>query len=179
VLAPKLTPSVRETICCMKPILTLIINCIAVIGFAQSPNQNLIVAENKLPGTTDWLINVRFDTCALPDHRFCRRPQIEGYCSESSVTAGDTINFFVSANPATRYSMNIYRMGYYQGKGGSLKKSIPELQGKQQEEPKPDPQTNFFESKWNKSYSLVIPENWVSGVYVCKLTTIQRIISLT
>jgi len=157
----------------IKIVIAVFINCIAIGAWSQSASNNLVAAENKLPGTTDWRISVKFDTCALPDHRFCRRPQIEGYCSKSSVAAGDTIDFFVSTNPESKFSMNIYRMGYYQGKGGNLKKSIEELQGKQQAEPQPDPKTNFFESNWDKSYSLVIPKNWISGVYVCKLTTVS------
>jgi hypothetical protein len=146
--------------------------CLVLKGYSQTSTSGGIVAENKLPGTTDWLINVKYDTCQLPDHRFCRRPQIEGYCSQTSVEAGDTIDFFVSTTPARTFSMNIYRMGYYQGRGGNLKKNIKSLQGNQQAEPRPDPKTNFFECNWDKSYSLVIPENWLSGVYVCKLTTI-------
>ena len=128
----------------MKIVIAVLICCMAVNGYAQTSGNNPVVAENKLPGTTDWLIDVKFDTCSLPDHRFCRRPQIEGYCSKTSVQAGDTIDFFVSTNPGSKFSLNIYRMGYYQGKGANLKKTISEMQGKQQSEPQPDPKTNFF-----------------------------------
>lgn len=136
----------------------------------QGP-ENLIIAENKLPGTTDWLIHVDYDTCQYPDHQFCRRPQIEGYCSQMSLLQGDTIRFFVSTNPASEFTMDIYRMGYYQGKGGNLKKRVGSLQGIVQQEPQPDSVSNFFECNWKESYKMVIPENWVSGVYMCKLTT--------
>lgn len=134
--------------------------------------ENKIVTENLLPGTTDWLIDVKYDTCSPPHHRFCRRPEIEGYCSQTSVGQGDTINFFVSTNPVSEYTMEIFRMGYYQGKGGTLKKSVATMQGKEQASPKPDPKTNFFECNWEKSYALAIPPDWLSGVYLCKLTTL-------
>ncbi len=156
----------------MKPALLALCLMLSATIFAQSFQGAKIVAENKLPGTTDWMINVKFDTCQLPDHRFCRRPQIEGYCSQATVAAGDTIDFFVSTNPASEFTLDIYRMGYYQGKGGNLKKAVGKLKGIQQAEPQPDPKTNFFESKWKKSYSMVIPNTWLSGVYVCKLTTL-------
>jgi len=133
---------------------------------------NPIVTENLLPGTTDWLIEVEFDTCTPPEHAFCRRPQIEGYCSQASVSQGDTLSLFVSTNPVTQFTVDIYRMGYYQGKGGNLKRSIGPLQGKTQITPDPDPLTNFFECNWDESYQLIIPENWISGVYLCKLNTI-------
>ncbi|HEX8278994.1 MAG TPA: hypothetical protein VF540_09880 [Segetibacter sp.] len=106
---------------------------------------NKIVKENLLPGTSDWLINVKYDTCSLPDHRFCRRPQIEGYCSQTSVAQGQSLDLFVSTNPESSFTIDIYRMGYYAGKGGNLKKHIGPLKGKEQSSPNPDPKTNFFE----------------------------------
>jgi hypothetical protein len=138
----------------------------------EANTENKIVTENSLPGTTDWLINVKYDTCSLPDHRYCRRPQIEGYCSQTSVGQGDTLNLYVSTNPASQFTIDIYRMGYYGGKGGYLKQHIDPLQGKAQRNPDPDPKTNFFECNWDRSYQLVVPQNWLSGVYLCKLTTL-------
>ena len=161
----------------MKSVLSI---CI-IVFFVSCSNQktegikeNKIKSENSLPGTTAWLINVKYDTCSYPDHRFCRRLQIEGYCSKTSVKANDTIRFYVSTNPGSQYTLDIYRLGYYGGKGGNLKKNIGPLQGKEQTSPTPDPKTNFFESKWDESYQMVIPEDWVSGVYLCKLTTIPE-----
>jgi hypothetical protein len=136
--------------------------------------ETIIARENALTGTTDWLVDVKYDTCSPPNHRFCRRPQIEGYASKTSVSVNDTIDFYVSTNPNAPYTIDIYRMGYYGGKGANLKRSIGPLTGKQQAEPKPDKQTNFFEAKWESSHQLVIPEDWVSGVYVCKLTTMPE-----
>ena len=140
----------------------------------KSPEESPIARENKLPGTNEWLIRVDYDTCQYPDHQFCRRPQIEGYCSRMSLSKGDTLHFFVSTNPSSEYTMQIYRMGYYQGKGGNLKKDAGTLQGKIQKDPAPDTLTNFFECDWDESYSLVIPDDWVSGVYLCKLTTTEN-----
>jgi hypothetical protein len=137
----------------------------------QVSSDNPIIAENKLPGTTDWLIQVDKDACEYPEHQFCRRPQIEGYCSQMSLTQGDTLNFYVSTNPVSQFTLDIYRMGYYQGKGGNLKRSIGPLEGKVQTEPKPDSLTNFFECAWEVSYQLAIPDDWLSGVYLGKLTT--------
>jgi hypothetical protein len=145
---------------------------ILLIACSQKSKENKIGAENLLPGTTDWLINVKYDTCSPPNHRYCRRPQVEGYCSQTSVSTGDSLNLYVSTRPASQFTIDIYRMGYYGGKGGNLKKHIDPLQGKEQRSPDPDPKTNFFECKWDKSYQLIIPPDWLSGVYLCKLTTL-------
>ena len=140
--------------------------------WAQRNSGSSIREENALPGTTDWIIEVDEDSCTAPEHEFCRRPQIEGYCSRTSLKNGDTLNIFVSTNPVSRFTMNFYRMGYYQGKGGTLKKSVDPIQGIKQKEPQPDSATNFFECDWELTYQLAIPKDWISGVYLCKLTTL-------
>ena len=54
--------------------------------------RDLIRAENDRTGTTDWLLrNTRVD----PKTRY-RCPWIEGYCSHTSLRAGDTLAFMVS-----------------------------------------------------------------------------------
>ena len=92
--------------------------------------KNSIVLENENEGTTAWLINVPEKHCEYPDHQYCRRPEVEGFCSKASYFAGDTLNIFVSTEPATSYTVDIYRMGYYGGKGGRLMKSVSMLEGK-------------------------------------------------
>jgi hypothetical protein len=52
----------------------------------------LIIEENKKEGTSDWLIKVPFDTCSYPDHQFCRRKGVEGYCSHTSIKAGEPLS---------------------------------------------------------------------------------------
>ena len=79
-----------------------------------SATPDLIRTENQKPGTTDWLLaNTRVD----PPTQY-RCPWIEGYCSRTSVRAGETIEFKVSTNPASSYTIDLYRLGYYGGKGG-------------------------------------------------------------
>lgn len=150
----------------------IILLAVACSQHKQKDQANMIVTENLLPGTTEWLIEVEFDTCSPPEHAFCRRPQVEGYCSQLSISQSDTLSLFVSTDPESEFTIDIYRMGYYQGKGGNLKKSIGPLQGKKQISPDPDPLTNFFECDWEETCQLIIPEDWLSGVYLCKLTTI-------
>ena len=155
----------------MRKLLAFIL-IVFLISACSAKGKKLIVRENKLPGTTDWLIEVAFDSCDLPDHRHCRRPQIEGYCSHTSISRGDTIDFHISTKPASGFMIDIYRMGYYQGKGGTLKMSIGPLQGTEEPDPVIDSLDNFFECEWDITHRLVIPDNWLSGVYLCKMTTI-------
>ncbi len=132
--------------------------------------QNMIMVENAKKGSRDWIIEVEERHCDYPDHQYCRRPEIEGYCSRTSYKAGEKLSIFVSTNPPSPYSLDIFRMGYYGGNGGRLVKSISNLYGIPQEVPDAD-STNFFECQWDTAYQMVIPADWLSGVYLGKLTT--------
>src|SRR5262249_40222678 len=76
--------------------------------------RDLIRAENEKAGTTAWLLeNTRVD----PKTKY-RCPWIEGYCSHTSLRAGDALEIMVSTNPPSPFVIDLYRLGYYQGKGG-------------------------------------------------------------
>src|SRR6185295_4223118 len=73
------------------------------------PISDLIRRENEKPGTRDWLLqNARIE----PATKY-RCPWIEGYCSRTSVRAGESITFHVSTNPPSRFTLDLYRLGYY------------------------------------------------------------------
>ena len=77
---------------------------------------SLIAQENARPGSTDWqLTRVRLDSSTG-----FRSPSIEGWCSHQSVLAGETLDFFVSTRPTARFKLEIFRTGYYQGRGARL-----------------------------------------------------------
>jgi hypothetical protein len=99
-----------------------------------------------------------------------RRTDVEGYCSRTSVQAGQTITFHISTDPAAEFSLDIYRMGYYGGQGARLMKSLGPIQGEVQPTPE-DGERNLVECRWSESARLKIPEDWVSGVYLGKLST--------
>jgi len=135
---------------------------------------NPIITENQHEGTDEWLITgVEKEICEFPEHHFCRREEIEGYCSHQSIISGDTLTLFVSTNPVSEFTVDIYRMGYYKGKGGRKMISSGKLQGIIQKDPDPDPETNLFECDWVPSYSILIPEDWISGIYVGKLIALK------
>ena len=70
--------------------------------------------ENARPATRDWLLqNTRVD----PATKY-RCPGIEGYCSRTSVRVGEQISFHISTNPASQFTLAIYRLGYSGGAGG-------------------------------------------------------------
>jgi len=127
---------------------------------------NIVRRENARPGSSDWqLTRVRVDKDNF------RSPWIEGYCSKQSVAPGEAIDIMVSTDPPRRFEIEIFRTGYYGGKGARLMKRLGPLQGKAQPVPQPGPK-DIHECRWEPAVQLVIPEDWVSGVYLGRLTTI-------
>ncbi|MBL9114091.1 MAG: hypothetical protein JNJ83_03720 [Verrucomicrobiaceae bacterium] len=132
----------------------------------QSRQPELIRNENRLRGASFQLTRMRPDS-----PQSFRTSLIEGYCSRQSLKVGETLDIFVSTNPVARFTIDIFRMGYYGGEGARLMKTLGPFEGKAQ--PVPDMgEQRLRECQWEKSASLVIPSDWPSGVYLGRLTTV-------
>jgi hypothetical protein len=151
------------------------IACLLLFFCSTAPAQkNAIRMENQKAGSRDWLITgVKEQHCEYPENQWCRRKNIEGYVSHQTILAGEKLKVFVSTNPISDFRLDIYRMGYYGGDGARKMLSTGRLKGLMQAEPKPDSITNLFECNWKENYSLTIPKDWLSGVYVGKLTAFK------
>ena len=137
-------------------------NAVADIPTTSS---DIIPSENEKPGTRDWMLeNPRID----PATKY-RCPWIEGYCSQASVQSGETISFHVSSNPSSSFTIDLYRLGYYGGTGARLADSLGLFEGKTQTDP-PIGEKRVRTCDWEPCAEVRIPEDWVSGVYVGKLT---------
>jgi hypothetical protein len=127
---------------------------------------DLVRRENLKPGAGDWQL-----TRVRPDRDGYRTPWIEGYASRQSVRAGEKIALMISTDPPSRFRVEIFRMGYYGGRGARLMSTAGPLQGKSQPVPKPGPK-DIHECLWDPSVTLTIPADWPSGVYLGRLTTL-------
>lgn len=133
----------------------------------SNKKKNVITNENSKPGSSDWqLTRVRADS---DEHR---TPWIEGYCSKQSLKAGETLDIMVSTEPERKFNIEIFRTGYYGGRGARLMKEMGPFQGGKQPTPQPG-EKNIHECQWEVTTNFKIPEDWLSGVYLGRLTTIQ------
>ena len=135
---------------------------------SKSKRRNRIQLENAERGTRDWLLT-KTDINDIEPVALWRSPRIEGYCSETSVSTGDTIKIMVSTNPVSQFDLEIFRTGYYGGTGGRFMKRFDSIQGKTQADP-PIGENRLRECKWDPSVEFEIPDDWLSGVYLGKLT---------
>ena len=138
---------------------------------SRQSGPNLIQVENANPGTRDWQLT---KTRQLPGKinkilNNGRCPWIEGYCSANSVRAGEKLRVMVSTNPVSDFKLEIFRTGYYNGDGARLMKRFDSLKGITQPDP-PVGENYVRECKWEPSVEFEIPSDWLSGVYLGKLT---------
>lgn len=146
--------------CCLS-----LLACPLAFG-AEASRSTLVRDENARPGSLDWqLTRVRLDQGQF------RSAAVEGYCSKQSVLAGETLDIMVSTDPAAKFRIEIFRTGYYGGRGARLMTALGPFQGAPQPIP-PVGEKRLRECRWTASTSLKIPSDWLSGVYLGRLTTI-------
>lgn len=135
----------------------------------SSQKNSLIVEENKLPGTSEWQLN-------YVKSEGYRSRVIEGYCSKMSIRPGESMDIFLSADNFTKEKdfktevvVDLYRLGYYGGKGGRFMQQIGPFQVGTQRIP-PVAEHRLRSCNWDRTTSFTIPKDWISGVYVGKLS---------
>lgn len=134
---------------------------IALFSFVFTSAQNPIVTENALPGNpaSEWQISGAGDL------------SIQGFATDISVNKDQTVHFKIKTT-ATDYSIDIYRLGYYNGDGarkvgtGQVTATLPQTQ--------PSPLTDAITGlvdcgNWSESGQWHVPATAVSGIYIARL----------
>jgi hypothetical protein len=120
--------------------------------------QNAIQLENMLPGTNAW---------GDPG-----TSAAEGYASQTSVEAGETLNFHVSAPAGLQYRLDIYRVGWYGGPGGRLVTCLPSCSSTNNAVPYPTPGPDAngqVQAGWPVAATVTVPASWVTGYYMTRI----------
>lgn len=125
---------------------------------------SLIQDENQRPGTRSWI-----NTNASVDNRR-RSTDIEGYCSKLSYRAGESVQISVSSTAP--FIVEVYRLGFYGGDGARLMHQTDVVQGTKHGDP-PIGDLQLRECAWPSSVEVAIPSDWLSGVYLGKLTQVN------
>jgi len=122
---------------------------------------NPIEAENCLTGNP----SSQWDVSGAGD------PTIQGFATDISVNAGQTITFKVSTD-ASAYTIEIYRMGYYAGMGARLITILNPSAALPQPQPAclNDSSTGLVDcGNWVVSASWQVPSTATSGIYFAHL----------
>lgn len=152
--------------CASLRLLTLVVGTLLNAEIRASGEDNPIVTENQFPGSQAWIIPWGSESRDI-------NGEIKGYASATSVHKGGSINLHISVNPEQTFTIDVFRMGWYQGNGGRLLRHIGPLDGVQQAAPITDPVTGLIECHWTNTHTLNIPEEWTTGVYLALLKNAQ------
>jgi hypothetical protein len=127
-----------------------------------SPLVSAIVCENSKAGVP-WSV---WDVEGAGD------PAIQGFATDMSVNAGQQIGFKVKS--ANAFTIDIYRLGWYNGDGARLQTSVTPTAGVSNNQPSCVDDANGTQiydcGTWGVSASWNVPAAAVSGVYIAKLT---------
>jgi hypothetical protein len=135
-----------------------------LVGGAEAAAPNPIQVENANPGSPSW-----FRT-GLPGGS--QEHFVYAYASSVTVGAGDLLQFHVQTDPAARYRVEIYRLGWYGGVGARLEACIPSCTGDKlgvpQPIPAPDAATGEVQPGWPVTDEITVPSSWISGYYMAE-----------
>lgn len=133
---------------------------LAAASLAAASGPNPIQTENALGGTESsaWL------QPAVPT------AAIEGWSSEVSVLPGEQVHLHVSTNDGYRYTVELYRLGWYGGLGARLVTCVPSCGGdKAGQHYGPHIEAGLIRADWPVTDTLSIPAAAVSGYYYALL----------
>src|SRR5262249_43893153 len=121
---------------------------------------NPIVCENALTGapSSEWDVSGAGDST------------LQGFATDISANKGDTVHFKVSTT-ASRFNIDIYRLGYYNGMGARKIASLANVGGTNQPACLFDTTTRLVDcGNWGESAAWAVPATAVSGIYIAKLS---------
>jgi hypothetical protein len=131
---------------------------------------NRIVEENAKPGTDPSI----WDFAPPGNTPGAGSNDIQGFATDISYNVGQTVHFKISTI-ATRYRLDIYRLGYYQGLGA---RRVDRIEMTGPSNPGAGCMTNGYPglvdcSNWSESATWQIPADAVSGIYFAHLVAEQ------
>ncbi|MEV4311907.1 DUF4082 domain-containing protein [Actinocrispum sp. NPDC049592] len=131
----------------------------AAAGGPCDPPVNKIACENASNTATEtdqWQVQAFDDS-------------IIGYADDISYAPGNTVKFKVKTT-ATQYRLDIYRLGYYHGKGARLVQSIPRTGASSQPNCLDTDPTGLVDcGNWSTTFTWNVPSSAVSGLYYAVL----------
>ena len=135
---------------------------LVLVSAGATPDRNVpsnpTATENTHPGTRNWELS-----------KPATNREIEGYASASSVAPGGSLSFHVSTKSHS-FNIDVYRLGWYGGVGARRVAEARGVPGAHRAAPRPRASDGLAACDWPVSYTLGVRPDWVSGVYLARLT---------
>jgi hypothetical protein len=124
-----------------------------------------IARENAQRGTRAWRLPGPASLIGGAAHG-----PVEGYVAEQAVAPGETERVYINDHGAHTVRVQVFRMGWYGGKGGRLFLESRPLHAATQPPCTHRRSTGLTECRWHATLSFPIPAGLPSGVYIVKLS---------
>jgi hypothetical protein len=127
----------------------------------DTPIKSKVACENTKTGTPEstWKVSGAGSS------------NLQGFSTDISVNVGATIGFKIDTTLSS-YSMDIYRMGYYQGNGARKIASVSAPTATDQPACKTESTTGLIDcGNWSQSASWTAPSDAVSGIYFALISS--------
>ncbi len=125
---------------------------------AADHDRTRVEQENQLAGDPSWKL-------AAPTSAH----EVEGYASRASAAPGDTLQVMVNVDAPKPVRWSLFRLGWYGGAGArKLAEGGPVAVSPQPACPR-DPRTSRVECPWGSAFTVAVPADALSGVYLIKL----------
>jgi len=132
----------------------------ATPGASSCSSGNAVVVENCRPGSTTWRV-VNAGPVASGG--------IEGYATAASINKGESVDLKVDSGGAS-FRVEIYRSGYYAGRGARLFSTVRGIPGSPQPACVTDSDTGLIDcSNWSASATITTTATWPSGIYLLRI----------
>ncbi len=124
----------------------------------------LLKLEQSYLGTEEWQIEGLASMASAPT-----KVKMLAFVNKPWFNLDDTINVYISSTYGTS-DVEIFRFGYYGGKLASLKYRNSLTVSPQIKCVRPFSNSYYNRCDWSKSLEIKIPEHWLSGMYMLKVT---------
>ena len=124
-----------------------------------------IARENARPGTSAWRLPGPASLIGGAAHG-----PVEGYVAEQAIAPGETERVYVNDHGARTVRVQVFRMGWYGGRGGRLYLESKPLHAARQPPCAHSFTTGLTQCRWHATLSFPIPSALESGVYIAKLS---------
>jgi hypothetical protein len=123
-----------------------------------------VAAENRAIGTTAWRLPGPPDEIGGAAHG-----PVTGYVGSQGIAPGERQAVYVNAHGAHTVTLQVFRMGWYGGRGGRLVLQSAPLRPVRQPPCSHRDATGLTECRWHPTLTFPIPPALPSGVYIVKL----------
>jgi hypothetical protein len=124
-----------------------------------------VAQENRGAGTSAWRLPGPRAEIGGEAHG-----PIAGYVGEQAIAPGEEQGVYVNAHGARTVTLQLFRMGWYGGRGGRLVLQSAPVSAIRQPRCTHRAATGLTECRWHATLTFPIPEALPSGVYIVKMT---------